>query len=247
MFFTCVKIVMKMRCVLLVNAILISALICCSVTAIYGTTMAHDLTVEYVRDSAGVYQAHLHNARNSAVTAYLVQASMHLGGRERHTAFGGDTLGFANGSSAELPPHSDSTPGHTLPHGAEPAALYVAAVIYADGSTEGDEEIVAMLISGRHRAWADLKESIPALEKSAAGQLPVDQLVVMFEKMQARDQSEGSELDQMLEISNLKYSYFISAVPTMAIGMLQGGDASGTLARFRDWQRRLSASKPDIK
>ncbi len=204
-----------------------------------------DLHLEYRRNAAGVYTAFLQNRHAAAVTAYIAEASYREGTRERHSAIGGDTLGFSNGEDAEVPPMKDTDTGRPLPVNAPASAARVLAVIFADGKTEGEDEVVAMLLSGRHRALADLEESLKILAQNNQQQ----KLLSLFESMQARDQEEGATLDELQDApGRMRYRYFMSAVPTAGIQALHSGATAATLrARFEDWRKRLSESRPDVR
>ncbi len=207
------------------------------------------LKIEYKKNTDGVFTARIRNDRNAAVTAYLAIASYQDGYRERHNALGGDTLGFTNGEDAELPPNQEVDTGRPLPPGGTPTGARVLAVIYADGVTQGEDEVIAMLVAGRQRAYADLKECIPALEKAAAGQMKREDLLARFESMQARDEAEGASLDEIQDApGRMRYRYFLSAVPAQGMQALQSGSGAATmLSRFRDWEKRLANSKPGVQ
>ncbi len=209
-----------------------------------------DFRLEYRKTPSGAYTAILHNDHSAAVTAYIAQAAYDESGRERHTSLGGDTLGFTNGQESELPAHRDMDTGHSLPLGAgPPAATRILAVIYADGATEGEDEVVAMLLAGRHRAYADLQKSIPALEKALGADSKLPSLLALFQSMQARDEAEGESLDELQDApGRMRYRFFLSAVPAQGMQFLQAGEPPAQLlARFRVWRDRLAASKPDVK
>lgn len=205
---------------------------------------ARDLHLEYRKNEGGVYEAYLRNRRSAPVTAYLADASYDDNGRERHTALGGDTLGFTNGEDQPVPAEAEVDAGRSLPRHAVPGATRVLAAIYADGATDGEDDVVAMLLAGRHRAYADLKEAIAELEKGSSPSLPA-----FFEHMQEKDQSDSAELDDIEDApGRMRYRFFVTAVPTAGLQTLQsGGTAESLLARFRAWRQKLAESKPDIR
>ncbi len=204
-----------------------------------------DLRLEYRRNASGIYTAVLDNKRDAAVTAYIAEASFSDGARERHSAMGGDTLGFTNGEDAELPPLRATDTGRPLPRNEPASATRVLAAIFADGVTEGEDEVVAMLLSGRHRALADLDESVKMLAQAPSA----ERALTFFQAMQTRDQEEGATLDELQDApGRMRYRYFVSAVPSSALQILQsGGSPALLLPKFRDWQKRLAASKPDVR
>ena len=204
-----------------------------------------DLRLEYKKNAAGIYTAVLQNRRSVAVTAYLAQANYEEGYRERHSAIGGDTLGFSNGEDAELAPMKDTDTGRTLPRNGPASATRVLAAIYADGVTEGEDEVIAMLLSGRHRAFVDLNESLRMLTQSPQP----ENLLGFFQAMEARDQEEGASLDDLQDApGRMRYRYFMSAVPVSALQRLQsGGNAASLQVRFQEWRKRLEVSKPDVR
>ncbi len=189
------------------------------------------------------------NRRSAPVTAYLADAAYTDGFRERHTALGGDTLGFTNGQESPIPAGGEADAGRPLPRGAVPGPTRVLGAIYADGATEGEDDVVAMLLAGRHRAYEDLKQSITALQKVASGTIKPDALLSVFESMEATDQKESAMLDDLEDApGRMRYRFFSSAVPTIGLQSLQtGGNAEGLLVRFRAWLQKLADSKPDIR
>ncbi len=230
-----------------------SGLVLAAVFLGFGVPAIHaqptNLRLEYRKTDGGTYSAFLINQRASAVTAYIAEASYQEGLRERHTALGGDTLGFTNGQDAELPPRSQTDTGRPLPRNAVAGATRILAAIYSDGQTEGSDQVVAMLIAGRHRAFADLTECLPAVTKAAGGSMNTEALAAVFTKMQARDVAEGASLDEMEDApGRMRYRYFLSAVPAQALQSLQSAaDPKRLLAELTEWHKRLAASKPDVK
>lgn len=210
-----------------------------------GIMLAADLRLEYRKNSLGSYSAVFSNRHNAAVTAYIAQASFTQGGRERHASIGGDTLGFTNGEEVAFPAGQDTDTGRALPGNESASATRVLAAIFADGATEGDDEVVAMLLSGRHRALLDLNASIPELEKTRSS----SELLLFFQAMAAKDEAEGASLDQLQDApGRMRYRFFMSAVPARALQILEAAGTAETLrAEFRDWQKRLLASKPDVR
>lgn len=204
-----------------------------------------DLKLEYRKNASGIYTAILTNRRNAAVTAYIAEASYNDGARERHSAMGGDTLGFSNGEDAELAPLKDTDIGRPLPRNESATATRVLAAVFADGVTEGEDDVIAMLLSGRHRALADLNESLKMLAQPASA----DKLLSFFQEMQTRDQEEGARLDDLQDApGRMRYRYFMSAVPASALQVLQSrGSTAVLLARFQDWRKRLAESKPSVR
>ncbi len=209
--------------------------------------VARDLKVEYQKTGPGTYTALLHNKHSADATAYIAQATFRLEGKQKPTAFGGDTLSNPGGGYS-LPPGS-VTEGNSLPPHAEPLTAGVLAVIYADGFSEGDEDGVQMMLAGRHRSYLDLQTAIPLLRDGAAGKIETAALIQRFEEMRKADAADADQLDAMIDIPSLRHKYFMSAVPSQALQMLQRPQASldQIASQFEQWMRALAASKPDIR
>ena len=214
------------------------------------STRVEQVHLQYRRNGAGAWSAFIRNNHRTAATAYIAQATFRQNGKQKPTAFGGDSLGFAGGYG-ELPPGEETDTGHGLPGDAVVLTQGFIAVIYADGSSEGDEDVVAMLLSGRHRAYVDLGDCLPKLEQAATGKLDMQALNAFFESMKTGDQAEGAKLDELIDVPGVKHRYFMSAVPTQALSLLENGNtpdqAALVLAECKGWRKRLAESKPDIK
>jgi hypothetical protein len=211
------------------------------------STNVKDMVLEYKRSANGAYTAVIHNHHHSAATAYVAEAYFDgAGGREQRTAFGGDSLGHLDGGGIEVHP-GDQEMGYALPGGSSASSTGFSAAIYADGYTEGNEDIVNMLLSGRARSYADLKQLIPELDRFAKQQLTQDDVMKLLDRMMARDKEDGRDLDSMVARSGLRYQFFMGAVPSQAIERLQAGDGPKMAAEFGAWLKRLEDSKPSLK
>lgn len=216
-------------------------------TAHAASTNVKDMVLEYKRSANGAYVAVIHNHHPAAATAYVAEAYFDGGGqREQRTAFGGDALGHLDGGGIEVHP-GDQTMGYALPGGSAPTSTGFSAAIYADGYTEGNEDVVSMLLSGRERSYEDLKQLVPALDKLAQNQISQEEVMKLLDKMSARDREDGKDLDSMVARSGLRYQFFMGAVPTQAMERLQSGAGAGLAAEFRAWMKRLEDSKPSLK
>ena len=208
-----------------------------------------ELTLEYKPSLGGSRRAVIHNLHGAAATAYLAEAYVETGEGQRLTSFGGDALGYPDGGGIEVPPKSEQAMANSLPPGFDTKSTGFMVAVYADGFTEGDEDIVAMVLSGRQRALSDLNECLPKLEKAAAGTLPAEQLTRAFEAMRNRDRDEAAKLDGMTARSGVRYRYFMTAVPEHALEKLNGlgrTDLGGLLKQFREWRTKLQESKPSL-
>lgn len=214
-----------------------------------GARNVKQLQLEYRASGAGFRSAVIHNLRPAAATAYIAEAWFETGGRDRRSAFGGDALGHSDGAGIEVPASSDLAMSQTIPRGGGSASTGFVAAVWADGYTEGDEDVVAMMVSGRQQSYKDLKECLPALEKAARGEMKVEELTRLFDTMQSRDVAEAGELDEMVAYSGLHYRFFMSAVPSQALSTLQAGgaDPKFLLDQFRVWKKRLEESKPALR
>lgn len=211
------------------------------------STNVKDMVLEYKRGAGGTYTAVIHNHHPTAATAYIAEAYFDSGtGREQRTAFGGDSLSHLDGGGIEVHP-GDQSMGYSLPPGAAPTSTGFPAAIYADGYTEGNEDVVSMLLSGRARSYADLKALIPVLEKLARNEIAQDEVIQVVQKMAAHDRDDGKDLDGMVANSGLRYQFFMGAVPAQAMERLQSGAGAGMAAEFRAWLKRLEESKPSLK
>lgn len=217
-----------------------------------GSKNVNQLQLEYRANGSGFRTAVIHNLRPAPATAYIAEAWFASSGRDRRSAFGGDSLGYVDGGGIEVPASSDRVMNQNLPRDAGSQSTGFVAAVWSDGYTEGDEDVVAMMVSGRQQSYKDLKECLPALENAASGRIKPEELMGLFDGMQARDQKEASALDEMVAYSGLHYRFFMAAVPTQALNTLQasGGDASQAkvlLGQFRGWKKRLEESKPALR
>jgi hypothetical protein len=211
------------------------------------STNVKDMVLEYKRSPNGSFTATIRNHHAAAATAYVAEAYFDSGaGREQRTAFGGDALGHLDGGGIEVQP-GDHNMGYSLPPGAAATSTGFSAAIYADGYTEGNEDVVSMLLSGRERSYEDLKELIPALDKLAHNQMGQEELMKILDRMMARDREDGKELDDRVARSGLRYQFFMGAVPSQAIERLQTSAGAGMAADFRAWLKKLETSKPSLK
>jgi hypothetical protein len=221
-------------------------------TAWGGTKNVTQLQLEYRANASGFRSAVIHNLHRAAATAYIAEAWFASSGRDRRSAFGGDSLSSADGGGIEVPASSDRAMSQTLPRDAASQSTGFVAAVWADGHSEGDEDVVAMMLSGRQQSFKDLKECLPVLEKAARGETSPADLTRLFQNMQTRDLKEASDLDEMVAYSGLRYRFFMNAVPAQALNILpQGGGDAGQvqllLEQFRAWKKRLEDSKPALK
>jgi len=208
-----------------------------------------ELTLEYKPGLNGGRTAVVHNLHGASATAYLAEAYVETADGQRLTSFGGDALEYPDGGGIEVPAKSDKAMPNSLPPGYDTKSTGFTVAVYADGFTEGDEDIVAMILSGRQRALSDLNECLPKLEKAAAGVLPAEDLAHQFEAMRSRDRAQAATLDGMTARSGVRYRYFMTAVPDHALEALTGfgrSDLGGLLKQFRDWRTKLRQSKPSL-
>lgn len=208
---------------------------------------ARDLALSYRKTEKGTYSAVLRNKHAAAATAYIAQASYRLQGKQQPTAFGGDTMAYPSGGYV-LPPNSSSETGNSLPPGAEPLTTGIMAAIYADGFTEGDQSVIQMLLSGRHRSFLDLPRTIQLLDQAASGKIDGASLVKQFEEMRKSDAAEAKQLDELISVPGVRHGIFMTAVPSYALTMLQSDRGPGELrAECRKWLETLRESKPPVR
>ncbi len=209
--------------------------------------VARDLKVEYKKTGEGTFTAFLHNKHKADATAYIAQATFRIDGKQKPTAFGGDTLANPGGGYPLLP--DSVTEGNSLPPHSEPLTAGVLAVIYADGFSEGDEDGVQMMLAGRHRSYLDLQKALALLREAAEGKILPVVLLQRFEEMRKADAADADQLDEMIDIPSLRHKYFMSAVPSNAVRMLQNPQVSipAIQAQFEQWMQALAVSKPDIR
>lgn len=208
-----------------------------------------ELTLEYKPTLNGGRQAVVHNLHGAAATAYLAEAYVETADGQRLTSFGGDALEYPDGGGIEVPAKTEKAMPNSLPPGYDTRSTGFMVAVYADGFTEGDEDIVAMILSGRQRALSDLNECLPKLEKAAAGAMTAEELSRQFEAMRSRDRAQAATLDGMTARSGVRYRYFMTAVPDHALEALTGfgrSDLSGLAKQFRDWRVKLQQSKPGL-
>ena len=191
--------------------------------------------VEYRRQPNGVYSAFLINKYAAPVTAYIAQATFRLQGKQQPTAWGGDSYSYPDGGT-EIPAGFESE-SNALPAGAEPLTSGMVAVIYADGFSEGDENVVQMLLAGRRRTLGDLNMLLPELAKTAEH----GALLKVAATLRAADLQEAAKLDELITVPGVKHQYFMTAVP----GWLMRDQKPAT-ATYERWRANVMASKPAL-
>ncbi|MDQ6678092.1 MAG: hypothetical protein M3Z09_12430 [Acidobacteriota bacterium] len=197
--------------------------------------VAKQIRVEYRKGEAGVYTAFLMNSHSAAATAYIAQATYRLESRQQATAWGGDSYSTPLGGT-EIPAHAESE-SNSLPPKGQPLTSGIVAVIYEDGFSEGDEDVVQMLLAGRRRTLTDLNQLVPVLERS----LDRPTILTTAANLRAADLAEASKLDELITVPGVKHQYFMTAVPSQLLR-----DQHPRPAIYREWLERLHASKPPL-
>lgn len=214
------------------------------------STNVKELTLEY-KSIGGVLRAVVHNGHRAAATAYIAEAFLQTREGERLNAFGGDSLAYPDGGGIEVPSSTTKTMNDSLPPGSSPDSTGFSAAVYADGFTEGDEDIVAMILGGRQRSLSDLNECLPALAKAAKAQGELPELLRKLEAIRKRDETESAKLDGMTARSGLRYRFFMTAVPDHALEELNAAsspaDVKRVLQKFDEWKRKLEQSRPSLR
>lgn len=215
----------------MVLRILILLLFCLSLSA----QVVKQFKVEYRKDAAGNYNAYLINKYKAAATAFILQATYQLEGKQQPTAWGGDSYLYPDGGS-EVPAgfESQSTP---LPPGATPLTAGVIAVIYNDGFSEGDEDVVQMFLAGRKRSLADVNQVLQDFDKGVSKPM----MSKLAANLRAADLQEAAKLDGMITVPGVKHAYFMTAVPAWLLK-----DQAPSADTYQRWRARLVASKPAL-
>lgn len=200
-----------------------------------GAQVVKQFHVEYRKQPAGTYTAFLVNRYKAAATAYIAQATYRLAGKQQPTAWGGDSYSYPDGGT-EVPAGFESE-SNALPPGATPLTTGVIAVIYEDGFSEGDEDVVQMLLAGRRRSLGDVSQVLLELEKG------VDKPAVLklAAGLRAADMQEAAKLDDLITVPGVKHQYFMTAVPAWLMR-----DQAPVMDTYRRWRARLVASKPSF-
>lgn len=197
--------------------------------------VARQFHVEYRKQANGVYAARLINKYKAPVTAYIVQATYRLEGKQQPAAWGGDSYSYPDGGT-EIPPGFEAE-SNSLPPGAEPLTSGVIAVIYADGFAEGDEAVVQMMLAGRRRTLTDLKQVLGEMDKlrDAAA------VAKMAASLKTADLAEAAQLDDMITVPGVKHQYFMTAVPAWL-----GRDKAPNAVTYSRWLKSVMESKPAL-
>lgn len=197
--------------------------------------VARQFRVEYRKQESGIYTAHLINHYTAPVTAYIAQGTYKLEGKQQPTAWGGDSYSYPDGGT-EIPAGFEAD-SNSLPSGAEPLTSGVIAVIYADGFSEGDENVVQMMLAGRHRTMIDLNLLLLELAKPSDRET----LIKLAASLRAADLQEAAKLDEMVTVPGVKHQYFMTAVPAWL-----ARDKTPHADTYLQWQKNLMASKPAL-
>ncbi len=210
-------------------------LVCLWISQALAAQVVKQFHVEYRKQPSGVHKAFLVNGYTAAATAYIAQATYRLEGKQQPTAWGGDSYSYSDGGT-EVPAGFEAE-SNALPAGAVPLTSGVVAVIYEDGFSEGDQDVVQMLLAGRRRSLEDLNALLPVLEKGA------DQPAIIKWSAETRkaDLAEAAKLDDLVTVPGVKHQYFMSAVS----GWL-GRDPKPDADTYRRWRARLAVSKPAL-
>jgi hypothetical protein len=214
--------------------------------------VAKQIHVEYRKNDRGTYTSYIRNNHGAPTTAYIAQSTYRFKGQQQPSAWGGDTLAYPQGGN-EVPPHQEIESNGLQP-GAEPLTCGIMAVIYADGFSEGDEDVVQMLLSGRHRSTVDLAQVIPWLKQTAAGTMDGAALLQQLEALRKKDMAEAAQLDDLIDVPGVKHQYFMSAVPGNALQFFKSmkspeevrGLAGVLASQYEQWLGALKASKPPV-
>lgn len=191
--------------------------------------------MEYRPAANGTYVSYLINKYQAPVTAYIAQGTYRLQGKQQPTAWGGDSYSYPD-SGTEVPARGE-TQSNSLPPGAEPLTSGVIAVIYEDGFSEGDENVVQMLLAGRRRTLIDLNQVIARLA-GPHDSIAMSQLAVT---LRTGDLREAATLDEMVTVPGVKHQYFMTAVPAW----LQR-DKLPMSETYLRWLQRVQSSKPAL-
>ena len=185
--------------------------------------------VEYRKQPTGVYTAFLVNRYAAAATAYIAQSTFRIEGKQQPTAWGGDSYSYPDGGT-EVPSGFESE-SNSLPAGAVPLTSGVIAVIYEDGFSEGDENVVQMMLAGRRRSLSDVTSVLAALEKSSEK----GELLRVAAQLRAADLREAANLDEFITVPGVKHQYFMTAVPAW-----MARDQKPEAATYKRWRARLA-------
>ncbi len=191
--------------------------------------------VEYRKQPTGAYSAFLVNRYAAAATAYIAQATYKVEGKQQPTAWGGDSFSYPD-AGTEVPAGFESE-SNSLPAGAVPLTSGVIAVIYEDGFSEGDQDVVQMILAGRKRSLADVTQLLPELDKG----LDKAALAKLSATLRAADLQEASKLDELITVPGVKHQYFMTAVPAWLMR-----DQKVEPGTYRRWRARLAVSKPAL-
>jgi len=202
---------------------------------VLGAQVVRQFHVEYRKGATGVYAAFLVNRYKAAATAYIAQATYRLEGKQQPAAWGGDSYSYPDGGT-EIPAGFESE-SNSLPAGAQPLTSGVIAAVYADGFSEGDENVVQMLLAGRRRTVTDLNQLLPQLEKATDHAA----LVKIAAAMRAADVAEAAKLDELITVPGVKHQYFMTAVPAWLVR-----DKDPKVETYRRWLVNVMASKPGL-
>ena len=192
--------------------------------------------VEYRKQPAGGYTAFLINRYKAAATAYIAQATYRAEGKQQPTAWGGDSYSYPEGGT-EVPAGFESE-SNALPAGAVPLTSGVIAVIYEDGFSEGDENVVQMMLAGRRRSVEDINQLIPKLRQG----LDKAAVLTVAAGLRSADIQEAAKLDDLITVPGVKHQYFMTAIPAW---LLRERDQPA-VALYQRWHDRLLASKPAL-
>jgi len=106
-----------------------------------------------------------------------------------------------------------------------------------DGFSEGDQDVVQMILAGRKRSLADVTQLLPELDKG----LDKATLAKLSATLRAADLQEASKLDELITVPGVKHQYFMTAVPAWLMR-----DQKVEPGTYRRWRARLAVSKPTL-
>lgn len=148
----------------------------------------------YNQAAAFGYDVHLTNNGNVPITATATISKHHGHGGSVDSSVRVTDAVYQWPNDKPLAPAQTMTfnMGPSGPPGHEPTEISLLAVVFADGTTEGDQEWVNLILDQRRRAFMDLANCLAILKESRAQKVDRGALLTRFQVLQAQNRANVS-------------------------------------------------------
>jgi hypothetical protein len=204
------------------------------------------------------YDVHITNDSNVPITATAAIS--------KHNGHSGSVDSSVRITDAvfQWPNDKPLAPGQTMtfnmgpsgPPGHEPAEISLLAPVFADGTTEGDQEWVALILEQRRRAFMDLTNCLAMLRQSLVQKVDGGALLARFQALRAENRANvaprqaGSMAFFQRTAAERVASTVIGNLENKLVQNQTSEDSKkavqSTIEFLQSWFKELQASKPAL-